>query len=73
MVISSSEKKIGRPTSLHASTMIRWRSDSRRRRREPHVRVLDQHDDGVGQLADGDGDAAERHDVGRQAQVADRR
>ena len=27
MVMSSSEKKIGRPTSLHASTMIRWRSD----------------------------------------------
>ena len=27
-VISSSEKKIGRPTSLHASTMTRLRSDS---------------------------------------------
>ena len=44
----------------------------RRRRREPHVRVLDQHDHRVGQLADGDGDPAERHDVGRQAQVPDR-
>ena len=42
-----------------------------RRRREPHVRVLDQHDDRIAQLADGDGDAAQRHDVRRQAQVPD--
>ena len=40
------------------------------RGREPHVRVLDQHDHGIGQFANGDGNAAERHDVGRQPQVA---
>jgi hypothetical protein len=36
------------------------------------MRVLDQHDRRVRQLTDRDGDSAERHDVRRQAQVADR-
>ena len=66
-VISSSEKKIGRPTSLHASTMIRLPIGPRRRCRQAHVRILDQHDRRVRQLADRDGDAAERHDVRGQA------
>ncbi len=42
-----------------------------RRRREPHMGVLDQHDDGIGEFADRDRDAAERHDVRGQAEVAD--
>ena len=70
-VISSSEKKIGRPTSLQASTMIRCRSAPGGAVAKPDVRVLDEHDGGIRQLADRDGDPAERHDVGREAEIPD--
>ena len=66
-VISRSEKKIGRPTfaGLHDD---RLPIGSRRRGRQAHVRVLDEHDRRVRQLTDGDGDATERHDVRGQSE-----
>ena len=69
-VINSSEKKIGRPTSLQASTMIRCRSAPGGAVAN-RTCVLDEHDGGIRQLADGDGDPAERHDVGREAEIPD--
>ena len=72
-VMSSSEKKIGRPTSLHASTMTRWRSRPGGAAASRTCAFSISTIDRVGQLADGDGDAAERHDVRRQAEVPDRR
>ena len=67
-VMMSSEKNSAGPTSAAASMRISVRGLSGRRALQMLVRVLD-HDDGrVDHGADGDGDAAEAHDVGADAE-----
>ena len=67
-VMISSEKNSAGPTSEAASTRISRRGLSGRRALQMLVRVLD-HDDGrVDHRADGDGDAAQAHDVRADAE-----
>ena len=69
-VMTSSEKKSGRPTLFAAAMMTRVRSRVVRlapvlvaEMLQRLVRVLDHDDRRIDHRADGDGDAAERHDV----------
>ena len=66
--MTSRLKNSAGPTSLAASIRISIRGLSWRRPLQMLVGVLD-HDDGrVDHRADGDGDAAEAHDVGAEAE-----
>ena len=64
----SSEKNSAGPTSDAASTRISRRGLSGRRALQMLVRVLDHDDGGVDHGADGDGNAAQAHDVGAEAE-----
>jgi hypothetical protein len=68
----SSEKNSAGPTSLQAASMASARSAwcALGQAFQVLVRVLDHHDGGVDHRADGDGDAAQAHQVGVHAQRA---
>ena len=67
MMMSRLKNSAG-PTSTAASISTSARGLSGRRALQPLMGVLDHDDRGVDHGADGDGDAAEAHDVGAQAQ-----
>ncbi len=59
------------PTSLHAAMIASLRDFRQFARLQPFqvlVRVLDHHDGGVDHRPDGDGDAAQAHDIGVDAE-----
>ena len=68
-VMMSSEKNSAGPTSLAASIRTSVRGLPGGRALQMLVRVLDHDDRGVDHGADGDGDAAEAHDVGATARA----
>ena len=69
-VMMSRLKNSAGPTSLAASMRISARGLSGSRALQMLMRVLDHDDGAVDHGADGDGDAAEAHDVGAEAQPA---
>ena len=69
-VMISRLKNSAGPTSAAASISTSTRGLSGRGALQMLVGVLDHHDGGVDHRADGDGDAAEAHDVGADARAA---